>query len=77
MGTNRWLKYKIEQLPVKNLNEGQQQPFINLVNKILSVNKSDSFYDIKPFEVEIDRLVYELYGLTEEEIRIIELENTK
>src|ERR1035437_2084784 len=72
MGTNRWLKYKIEQLPIKDLNEDLQQPFIKLVNKILSVNKSDSFYNIRPFEIEIDRMVYELYGLTEEEIQIIE-----
>ncbi|MGD0756595.1 MAG: hypothetical protein ABR927_16215 [Bacteroidales bacterium] len=66
------MKYKIEKLPIKNLNKDLQQPFIRLVNKILSINKSDSFYDIKPFEIEIDRLVYELYGLTEEEIRIVE-----
>jgi hypothetical protein len=28
--------------------------------------------DITTLEAEIDRLVYELYGLTEEEIRIVE-----
>jgi hypothetical protein len=27
---------------------------------------------VTKWEVEIDRLVYELYGLTEEEIRIVE-----
>ena len=43
--------------------------------KIFEENKSkvvDIQYEIDNTDAEIDRLVYELYGLTEEEIQIIE-----
>lgn len=36
MGTNRWLKYKIEQLPIKDVPENEQVPIINLVEQILT-----------------------------------------
>ena len=43
-----------------------------LVSIILLTKKSDPAADTNALEAEIDRLVYELYGLTEEEIRIVE-----
>ena len=71
MGTNRWLKYKIEQLPIKDISEQQQLPFINLVDKILAAKKQDSAADTSALEKEIDELVYQLYGLTEKEKQIV------
>ena len=47
-----------------------QQPFIDLVDIILA--KKERNEDTALEEAEIDRMVYELYGLTEEEISIIE-----
>ncbi|MEO8210187.1 MAG: Eco57I restriction-modification methylase domain-containing protein [bacterium] len=47
-----------------------QKPFINLVDKILESKKQGK--DTTNIEEEIDRMVYELYGLTEEEIKIVE-----
>jgi hypothetical protein len=47
-----------------------QQSIIALVEWILSLKKQN--IDTGTLEKEIDRLVYELYGLTEEEIKIIE-----
>jgi hypothetical protein len=44
----------------------------NFVNQILTSKKSDPAADTSALEAKIDRLVYELYGLTEEEIRIVE-----
>jgi hypothetical protein len=38
----------------------------------LKAKKSDPAADTSTLEAEIDRLVYELYGLTDEEIRIVE-----
>jgi Fe2+ transport system protein B len=49
-----------------------QRPFITLVSQILSLKKSDPQADTSALEAEIDCLVYELYGLTEEEIKIVE-----
>ncbi len=38
----------------------------------MSVRKRDPRAETTAFEQEIDRLVYELYGLTEDEIAIVE-----
>lgn len=48
----------------------QQQPFIELVDKILADKKEGQ--DTSALELEIDGLVYGLYGLSEEEILIVE-----
>ena len=72
MGTNRWKKYKIELLPIKVPTEQEEKKIENLVDKILLANKSNPLADTSHLEADIDRQVYELYGLTEEEIKIIE-----
>jgi hypothetical protein len=48
-----------------------QQSIISLVEQIFSTKSSNPQADTSALEAEIDRLVYELYGLTEEEIKII------
>ena len=40
--------------------------------KILLIKKSDPKADTTDLEKEIDQLVYQLYGLTKEEIKIVE-----
>lgn len=50
----------------------QQLPIITLINQILATKKSDPFADTTAEEHKIDRLVYDLYGLTEDEIAIVE-----
>ena len=60
------------QVPIKKIPLSQQQPFITLVSQILSLKKSNPQADTSELEAEIDRLVYELYGLTPEEIEIVE-----
>ncbi|MFZ2969549.1 MAG: hypothetical protein WA063_00210 [Minisyncoccia bacterium] len=50
----------------------QQKPFINLVDQILKKKKDNPNADTGELEREIDEMVYELYGLTEEEIGIVE-----
>ena len=72
MGTNRWKKYKIERLPIKPISETNQAPFIEKVNQILALKKADSKADTSELEAQIDRMVYDLYELTEEEILIVE-----
>ena len=43
-----------------------------VVNKILTAKNANPKADILTFEAEIDHLVYDLYGLTDEEIKIVE-----
>ena len=45
---------------------------VELVNQVLCSKKCNPTADTSVLESEIDRLVYQLYGLTEEEIKIIE-----
>ena len=49
-----------------------QKLIINLVDQILTAKKDNFQAEISLLEEEIDQLVYELYGITEEEIKIIE-----
>jgi hypothetical protein len=48
------------------------QPLITLVNQILAAKKKDPNADTSVLEKEIDEMVYALYGLTPEEIAIVE-----
>ena len=50
----------------------QQAPIISLVDRILSAKKSNPQADTSALEHEIDLLVYDLYGLTPDEIAIVE-----
>ena len=45
---------------------------INNVNEILKIKNKNSNEDVSKIEGEIDKIVYWLYGLSEEEIKIIE-----
>ncbi len=63
-------KFVIETIPIKAIDN--EQPFIEKVNEILAIKKADSQADTTHLEAEIDQMVYELYGLTEEEIAIVE-----
>ena len=51
-------------------NEKQETDICNLLDEIIEIKKSDA--DTTALESQIDQLVYQLYDLTEEEIKIIE-----
>lgn len=59
-------------MPIYIAEEREQTEIIGLVDKILLTKRANSSADTSALESEIDRLVYQLYGLTEEEIAIIE-----
>jgi len=60
----------VEVIPIPQISEEEQAPFIELVDIILA--KKEKGEDTKIEENKIDQLVYKLYDLTEEEIKIIE-----
>ncbi|RDK87380.1 type IIG restriction enzyme/methyltransferase [Marinirhabdus gelatinilytica] len=60
------------QFPVKKASLQEQETIINLVDKVLSIKIENPNIDTKSFENEIDQMVYKLYGLTAEEISIVE-----
>lgn len=59
------------QIPLCVVNEAEQAPFIELVDRILAAKKADPVADTSAWEREIDDLVYQLYGLTDKEIAIV------
>ena len=65
--------YELEQLPIPKASIEQQNPIVDLINKIMEKKQYNSAADISLLEREIDRLVYKLYNLTDEEIALIEL----
>lgn len=66
----RMFSIYVENIPIPPLSEAEQAPFVALVEQILA--KKAKGEDTQDLENQIDQLVYELYGLTEEEIKIIE-----
>ena len=72
MGLLQWKKFAVERLPVPRISATQQRPFIRLVDEILEAKAVDPDADTSHLEWEIDRLVYDLYGLTEVEDTAIE-----
>lgn len=82
-----YLRYRtkfLDELPIKIVSEEKRKEIVCLVDKILSFNNqlkvvsenSDKWNEVKKeiekTDKEIDVKVYDLYGLTEEEIKIIE-----
>jgi hypothetical protein len=62
----------IRNLPIPIANKDQQLYIESIVNKIVAIKNENPLADTTDLESEIDRLVYQLYGLTEEEIKIVE-----
>lgn len=72
MGTLRWINNYVKLIPIPAATTAQQQPIIDLVDEILTKKKQNPSEDTTDLEGKIDKLVYELYGLTDEEIKVIE-----
>ena len=62
-------------LPIADISVKNQKPFIEIVDRILAAKRANPQADTFALEREIDQLVYELYGLTEEEIAVVEGKN--
>ena len=63
-------KIFIELLPIPKLSEEEQLPFVRLVEQILALKEQGK--DTTALEAKIDLLVYKLYDLTYEEVKVID-----
>jgi hypothetical protein len=68
----KWFGNYFDNIPIPVISKESQQPFIDKVNEILLLKAEDSKTDTQVLEQEIDAMVYELYGLSAEEIAIVE-----
>lgn len=74
--------YELNQLPIKKIGRDVQKRFIDLVDQILEITRSEDYVnnpekqvEVLEYEKQIDKMVYSLYRLTEEEIKIVEGRN--
>ena len=70
-GRMRYTKQYVEQVPIPKIEMNQQMPFITLVDQILTTRQSNPHADTTALENRIDELVFKLYGLTYEEVKVI------
>ena len=71
VGTTRWINIYVKEFPIAR-NEKLETKITNLVQQINLLKKDNPTADTSALEREIDWMVYELYGLSEEEIGIVE-----
>lgn len=74
-GAFRWIKQFIERLPIPKITEKNQEladKITDCAEQILKSKEKDPKANTQELEKEIDALVYQLYHLTDEEIKIIE-----
>ena len=69
----------LKNIPLKEISLDDQKPFIDLANEILTITEDDDYLTnfikqakVKAYERQIDQMVYKLYNLTPDEVKIIE-----
>lgn len=62
----------VSALPIPPATSSQQKEIESLVSRILTAKKADPRADVSAWEREIDERVYRLFGLTKDEIKIVE-----
>lgn len=70
---------ELNSLPLPKISIEKEKPMIETVDKILAITKDDDYLEnpakqvrVKELEKQIDQMVYNLYGLTPDEIAIVE-----
>lgn len=64
----------VKKIPIPSATSAQQHSIIALVDKILAAKKADPRADTSAWEAEIDLLVYKLYGLSYDEVLVVDPE---
>ena len=63
---------EINSIPIGNFSQALKNGFDKLVDHIITAKKKDPEADTSELEEKIDKMVYDLYDLTPEEIAIVE-----
>ncbi len=71
-GLPQWDKFVVEQIPVPRVPSLEEQPYGELVDAIQAARSADPSTPTSEADAEIDRMVYELYGLSDKEIAAVE-----
>jgi len=68
----RYLSQYMANLPIPQIPDNEQKKIVDIVDTILDEKKDNKYADVSTYKKEIDKIVYQLYKLTDEEIQIIE-----
>lgn len=71
-GYFRYNAKNIAKIPIAKPNNETKESISSFVEKILEIKSKNSLENTYELQNQIDQLVYVLYGLTEEEIKIVE-----
>ena len=71
-GFVRFIAQYVSQIPIPTIQPAQKALIGEIVNQILDAKRTDPNADVSALESEIDQIVYLLYGLTNDEIAIVE-----
>lgn len=72
MGLSRWVKMVIERIPVPVPEDDCRRAIEDLVACVQSTKACDPSADTSGLEAELDRMVYEQYGLTSSDVEVVE-----
>ena len=62
----------LSEIPIKKATTDIQNSIVKIVDEIIALKKSNPNHDTSSLERQIDTIVYDIYGLTDTEIKIIE-----
>jgi len=69
----------LSEIPIKKISTAEQKPFIDIGDQIIAITKDGDYLSnpskqakVGVLESQIDQLIYQLYGLTEEEKAVVE-----
>jgi hypothetical protein len=68
----KWFGDYFDSIPIPDFSTNFVTEITEIVKRTIKIKQENPDSDITEFEKEIDHLVYQLYGLTEEEIKIVE-----
>jgi adenine-specific DNA-methyltransferase len=71
-GTRELSKVFFEKIPVKPITEEAEQPYKTIVQQIMTIKKADPSADISTQDAQLNKMIYEYYGITPEEQVVIE-----
>ena len=69
-GVFEYFENQVSQLPIPTIELDNQQPFAEKVDAIIAAKQNNT--DTSQLEAELDAMVYALYGLSDDEIKLIE-----
>ena len=67
-----YIKKPLSEIPIKKVSSDIQNSIVKIVDEIIALKKTNPNHDTSSLERQIDAIIYDIYGLTDAEIKIIE-----